>query len=77
MVRFGRGCAGVARDHVSRGRPDGPGHHLGSRAKEEEVREFDDEKLYEVTGRKQKVWILGAILVAVLIGLVYILSQFG
>lgn len=41
------------------------------------MREFDDEKLYEVTGRKQKVWILGAILVAVLIGLVYILSQFG
>lgn len=41
------------------------------------MREFDDEKLYEITGRRQKVWILGVILAAVLIGLVYILSQFG
>lgn len=36
-----------------------------------------DERLYEVTGRKQKTWILGMIVVAVIVGLVYVLSQFG
>lgn len=40
-------------------------------------RAFRDEQLYEVTGKKQRVWILGVVLVAVLVGLVYVLSQFG
>lgn len=40
-------------------------------------RTYGDERLYEVTGRKQKTWILGVVLVAVLVGLVYVLSQFG
>lgn len=38
---------------------------------------YGDERLYEITGRKQKTWILGIVLVAVLVGLVYVLSQFG
>ena len=40
-------------------------------------RTFRDENLYEITGKRQRVWILGVVLVAVLVGLVYVLSQFG
>jgi hypothetical protein len=36
-----------------------------------------NERLYEVTGAKQKTWILGVIAFAVIVGLVFVLTQFG
>lgn len=32
---------------------------------------------YEITGKKQRIWILVVICVPVLVGLAYVLSQFG
>lgn len=32
---------------------------------------------YEITGKKQRVWIFGLIILLIMIGLVYVLVQFG
>jgi hypothetical protein len=37
----------------------------------------NDNEPYEVTGKKQRLWMLAVICLVILAGLVYVLSQFG